>query len=596
MIRLVTLVLLLGLTSTSQAAFVAILNATDAEVKAELTVAGRPVQQLVWQAGECKGLEVARTSSLKWTNLQLNNSFQLDPYTPYVLISPQPDIWQFSGVELQSALPKPSDVPEKLTGDLLKPVDVVLYGDAASKLTVEGWTKNFSATLAGASDILSRQVGVAFNVKVAKEWASEAELTDIDAALDQFTKQAKPDAGQIAVGFVSRAVPGKDIMPKLLAGTRHILVRESSPRTEEQRIEVLAHQLSTAYGAVVAPDRGSLMRATVGSDTTKLLQLDPLNVLIVRIWAEELHAGRGPKFAEMNPKARDRLRVLYDTLADLHETLKTNETTPRNYADKLRVFASAPDDKTTNPPVVPKRQPVVVEPGMKQDGEVEAIASVVQAITARAKRFQDDKANPTRDELTSAYLIAAAVAAEKLDKPLRQRAFLIGIGLGLDDSTVLRDKPFLKDLVLKVEPDAQRRERLKVLGSPSIQGRRDWCQHFAVSAALTELLGSAAAEFAGLAKELADMKGASGFSFADLAADYAGIAFAAWVRKDVANLAEVAEIFKLEEFLPKLADYPENINEAQFKKTYGNATDSRFTFQIQLLESDIRQLTPHIQK
>jgi hypothetical protein len=471
-----------------------------------------------------------------------------------------------------------------------------LHGDTSSKISVEGWSKTFGARVASVGEALESQTGLRLKVTASSEWTAQLDAEDIDAVLAYFEREVKPKDNELAIGFVSGAVPGKDLFPRLLPNTRHILVREATPRTEEQRVEILAHQLATVYGAVPSPDAGSFMRATVGTgNTPKHLQLDPLNMIVVHIWAEERSAGRGPKPEQFNAKSRHRLRVLYETMAELHETLKTDELVARNRADLLAKLPVDPEDETQpQPNPEPGTRPAaVVEPGLKQDGEAEAIAAVVKAITERAKKFQTEAKQPTSDELTVAYLTAAAIEAEKYDKPLRQRAFLIGIGIGLDDSTILRDKPFLKELFQKAEPDADRRERLKVLGSPSIQGRRDWCQHFALSAALTELVGSQAAEFAGLAKELADMKGTSGFSFADLGADYAGIAFAGWIRAESGGTAIVAEAFKFEEYVPVLKNYPENINEAEFKKTYGTATDQRCVFQMQLLEADIRKLKPY---
>ena len=49
---------------------------------------------------------------------------------------------------------------------------------------------------------------------------------------------------------------------------------------------------------------------------------------------------------------------------------------------------------------------------------------------------------------------------------------------------------------------------------------------FAISAALTAHSGAERAKQVGVAKEFLDALGSSGFSFADLAADYAGIASA----------------------------------------------------------------------
>ena len=65
-----------------------------------------------------------------------------------------------------------------------------------------------------------------------------------------------------------------------------------------------------------------------------------------------------------------------------------------------------------------------------------------------------------------------------------------------------------------------------MIGEPTLLGRRDLAQHFFVSGYLTATMGAEAANAAGVAKELVDANTTSGFSFADLAADRAGVRFA----------------------------------------------------------------------
>ena len=81
------------------------------------------------------------------------------------------------------------------------------------------------------------------------------------------------------------------------------------------------------------------------------------------------------------------------------------------------------------------------------------------------------------------------------------------------------------------EPPSERMRRLTVLGQPTMLGRRDLAQHFVLSAFLAANSGTQAAEAAGLAKEVVDAQGPSGFSFTDIAADRAGIRFAGSVSR-----------------------------------------------------------------
>jgi hypothetical protein len=159
-------------------------------------------------------------------------------------------------------------------------------------------------------------------------------------------------------------------------------------------------------------------------------------------------------------------------------------------------------------------------------------------------------------------------------------AFLLALGIALDDSPTLRDMPVIGKLAKAVESDTERDARLKVLGLPTLYGRRDWCKHWAVSATLAQDSGERLAELAGLAKEMADMKGASGFSFADLAADYAGIGLAAALKADPTRLDALAKEFAMKDWVADPKSFDDDLSEAVFKKKYGGVDDERFKKQI----------------
>lgn len=236
-------------------------------------------------------------------------------------------------------------------------------------------------------------------------------------------------------------------------------------------------------------------------------------------------------------------------------------------------------------PAVPKPPPTA---------EQRAVRAVVRAVTEKAAALKGK--GRTGDELTAEYVRAAATASAGLDKTVRVRAFLVGLGLALDDSTVLRDKPGFKTLALAAESDAERAERLTVLGSPTVQGRRDLCQHFAVSAALAEVLGGPAAELVGLSKELLDMKGASGFSFADLAADLAGIELAAMIAREPKRLAALADGFDPAEYVPGVKPFREGLTEKQFQARFGTTADGRFQTAMDEVRAAVKALPAHKKK
>ena len=123
-------------------------------------------------------------------------------------------------------------------------------------------------------------------------------------------------------------------------------------------------------------------------------------------------------------------------------------------------------------------------------------------------------------------------------------AFVLGLGIALDDSATLLQNPLTRGFSEAIETPLQRLTRCRTLASPTLLNRRDLAQHFFLSGYLTAVVGSAAAETAGIAKELADAKsGGSGFSYVDLTADLAGIYFAERLLQRDLSLDELATGF-----------------------------------------------------
>lgn len=189
------------------------------------------------------------------------------------------------------------------------------------------------------------------------------------------------------------------------------------------------------------------------------------------------------------------------------------------------------------------------------------------------------------DELTVYYVRAAAAAARRLPEKEAAPAFLLALGIALDDSSLLRSNLLTRNLWRKIETDDARKERLAVLGEPTLHGRHDLAQHFSVSAALTAAAGPQAAESAGILKEMLDSQGGSGFSFADLSADFAGIAFARRLLDKPALLAKIEKSFRIGDYAIAPRGLPEGFTAAEFAKKYGSIKDERYL----KLEKDIRK-------
>jgi hypothetical protein len=230
------------------------------------------------------------------------------------------------------------------------------------------------------------------------------------------------------------------------------------------------------------------------------------------------------------------------------------------------------------------------EPAKSSVEEARAVlAAVVKAAEENAAK---DKGKLDGDALAELYVRRAAAAAA--DGSLSAKGFLLGLGVALDDSDLLRKNLVLRRTLAQVETDREREKRLKVIGKPTLRNRHDWVLHFTISAGLTGQLGAAVAEQIGLEKEFLDMRpGGSGFSFGDLAADYAGVAFAQRLLDNDADakklLAALAEGFKGDDFLPKVDDLEEGLSKASLEEKYGKGDDPRFLEQCKAVRERVRK-------
>jgi hypothetical protein len=134
--------------------------------------------------------------------------------------------------------------------------------------------------------------------------------------------------------------------------------------------------------------------------------------------------------------------------------------------------------------------------------------------------------------------------------------------------------------------------------SPSgvtLAARGDLLDHFVYSAGITlatqQGIGVAAGEF----KELLDSgNGGSGFSFVDLAADRAGIAFveAATASEEGARQFQQVLLAGAGEngFFPDISGLAENLDQDQFRELYGSTESARYQRQLAAIDERIIRL------
>jgi hypothetical protein len=126
-----------------------------------------------------------------------------------------------------------------------------------------------------------------------------------------------------------------------------------------------------------------------------------------------------------------------------------------------------------------------------------------------------------------------------------------------------------------------------------LQGRGDLAKHWALSAALTSVLGPDAANSLGEWKELQDsLPDGSGFSFVDLAADRAGVqtARSAIAPSTAVTAAEELSRATDEYMLPNaLVRAPEGLSEAAFVDRFGSLDETGYRKAVSHIDQTLRQ-------
>lgn len=455
------------------------------------------------------------------------------------------------------------------------PVRVVLCVDEEEPMRDSIWQARLAKRLAEASKIIERHSGVRFELAGYRTWQSDNRVDRFERSLFGFERAVKPDKGVLAIGFTSQYRVERN-QRRRMGGTRgplrrHILLREWSPRVSEpERIELLVHELGHFLGASHSPEPTSVMRPTLGDRPVRLrdetIRFDPVNTLAIAMVGEEVRRRGVRDLARVSADRRQRLQRVYNTLSALTPGEPAGTTLLRRLA------------------AVKGPAEVVTSGDRSEAAAMAVVAAVTQAASSNRKRPIGSRLEG--DSLTN-HLVRAGASATADPKGL-----LLGLAIGLDDSGALRKHPRTQPLAMRIEPDAARRRRLNVLGSTTAQNRPDTLKHFIVSAGLTAAVGEKEAYLWGVAKELSDASrpSGSGFSFADLAADRAGVRLATGVLTGTPPVAGLAGGFRVANYVPSLEGLEEGISMNDVVKRFGGQGDPRFDAQIDEIDKRIEAL------
>jgi len=494
-------------------------------------------------------------------------------------------------------------------GAVVRTIPVAVYVDEEQTAAPQLWVPRLQRRLEAANEVFRTTCGIEFQIQETGTWQSDDSLKDIEHGLDDFAAKVKPRNAFLAIGYSSQFGAGPTaghlgVSHGMLAG--HLLISDTGVKMgEADHLDVLIHELGHYLGAVHVPSDQSVMFPKTRPDLVRgkrfRVGFDPINTLILNCTAEELLQGRNSA-AEFSRETIAVLQAAYRTAASLPQADVT--------AHQALALVSRADASTASPspqgnlPATVAAQPDGFDEGPASQApppSVEAARSIVRSIMAdlaagseeRGGRGAAPSATPgaTDSDARFEWLVRrAAAGALRLPESSRPHAvagFLIAVGVLTDSTSLLLDQPVVGVVWRSVESRAERARRIALLGRLTIQGREDWAQHFAVSMALVELTGTGPAKSLGLMKEWRDSQGQSGFSFADLAADYAGVRLADALKRNLVTLELVERDFKVADFVPRLAPFPEGITATDLQTRYGGLMGREFSQMLSRIESTI---------
>lgn len=505
---------------------------------------------------------------------------RLDMYNAYIFLPDEATGVRLEGLELPGE-PLERDTRAEVNPAPREPVKVpvTLLVDDIDPRAEKLWQAELRQRFDRAADAIESASGIKCVFAGFDTWKSDAAAKNTSELLTGLEKAVKAKEGTLVVGYTSRKIdPKADPAFGACRGLpgRHILVREWTPKGESERVEVLVHLLAKALGGVGSPDPGSALRPQLGDGYAlrqgAVIRLDPLNALLLNLWADERRREPDVTLNTVAVLNRARMTRVYKAL------LKAAPGDPLAIA----YLNDLDRDIPKNPEVAPKgpeRPPAT-------NGEREhRIKEVLAAVRARAKQNAALGAKALKgDDLTAAYVKAAAETAVRSPSPNMVPAFLIGLGVALDDTAELLDDATTSALVRDLETPAERKERLATLGNPTLAGRRDLCRRFFVGCAVGELVPEGA-ESVAVGRSLFELHKPANLCVPALAAELAGITFARAAFQDPYLLHDANKSFTATEYLPPMKGLRDGLSAEKFEELYGDTSDARF----RALLADVRK-------
>jgi hypothetical protein len=568
---------------TASAAVVVLANRTPEPITLEVIVDDQPAQPFTLGSGDSRPLFAASGIRLRVTDNDGEREFPLDADSAYYVgARPADGALAIRKIGLGETVRRPwkRTAPTAIESPHAGVVNVKVLVDDDEVRPRQAWEPAIRERIEKASAILDAHCGIRLRITAIDAWDTDDRTNDFQQSLSEFELEVLPSPADVAIGFTSQYVVARGRVH--LGGTRgplhsHILIKERSPNVlETERLELLVHELGHHLAASHSPEPHSVMRPLLAEALQRragaTVQFDPPNTLLMSLLAEEMGERRVRDISAVTPETRRRMREIY---AAIEPTLP-NDPAASQYVNLMSAAGAKP----------------LVEDARKILQQIVRVAKVQKKIEDRAAAAGGAASPPamTGDQLLEFYVRQAAFAAKQVRRENANRALVLALGVALDDAGALRKLSVASNVIRHIESESQRADRLASLRQPTMRGRADLAKHFFVSAHLVALSGSETARGAGLIKELLDAHGGSGFSFADMAANRAGIVFAHALLGDRLTIDDIAKRFTVEAFLPPVDDFREQLGAQEFIDAYGGPGDARLSAELTRIESRIMAL------
>jgi hypothetical protein len=589
---LVALVIVLLAAVPSPAAVIVVANRIKTAIDFQIGGVDRVTSSHRIEPGETMPLGVTGDVSIRFGESDRKRQYRISPYRAYFFAD------AVGGLDLHEiglgAPPQPPADPvfeQRRVDAPIFEISVKLLVDDDNVEADAKWQKELGERLEQASDVFERHCRVRFKVVAFERWESDDSLTEFADTLVEFERTVRPDPARLAIGYTRQHEQHEGAAR--LGGTRgafhpYVMLREWRGKvTGPELYEVLVHELGHYLGGVHSPEHTSAMRPKLGDGKALLrkfrIGFDPLNTLVMYQIGEELRTDGAKRLFGLSQPTKRRLREIYRVMG---EALPQDDA-PARFIASMGPISNAPLTRS------PQRRQLVAMTSIVLDA--------LRGAAEQNQRMSEDGPQGLRrlrgDRLTEFYVREAANAASVLPSAVAGDALLLALGVFTDRDNTLSKLPNGADLLDGLETDQDRTRRLEIMGKTTMHGRADFTQHFFLSAAIASLGGEPIARALGQMKEIADANSGSGFSFADLSADLAGVGFAQLVRSsDVDSMTRLSERFRVVDYLPKPDDLPEGLTAEEFKRDYGSVSDRRFIAARDAIVNSIRDLPPYQRK